>query len=463
MNKIFKFFLLFFLSTQLLFAVSNRYYQEKFDTTKKLYLGAVMSNKKDKEIVYLKKLIIYGDKLKKNTIKYKRELNRLDKTISVSKAVTTKFHLKPKINYNIKSIKQTKNSIIVEFNKNINKSYLKFSEKKIKNYFYDYFDFKGNFKDARPTKLHLDGIARVKVSQLKKDVLRIYLKNKKNPKTVYIINKNKIIIKLLNQKRLISNKNKVVQKRYNNKKTKVKKAVKVIPNDILYPSTNKTIVIDAGHGGKDAGAVGIRKRYEKNIVLNITKYLSKELKARGFKVHLTRSKDKFVRLSNRTKFANRKKADMFISIHANAARKSRAKVAHGVESYFLSPARSARAKRVAALENKGDIKKMGYSSKNSLLTILNQGKITASNKMAIDIQKNMLYNLRKRYGTKAIRDGGVREGPFWVLVGAQMPSVLIEVGYISHPTESKRINTKEYQKLIAHGIANGIQRYFMKN
>jgi N-acetylmuramoyl-L-alanine amidase len=183
----------------------------------------------------------------------------------------------------------------------------------------------------------------------------------------------------------------------------------------------------------------------------------------GFKVYLTRTRDKFVELSDRTHFANLKNADIFISLHANAVPRSKAKEAHGIETYFLSPARSSRAKRVAALENKGDMDKMSLGSKDSLLTILNQSKITASNKMAIDIQRNMLYTLRGIYGKSTIKDGGVREGPFWVLVGAQMPSILIEVGYISHPKEGRRIKTKSYQKSIASGIAQGVKSYFIKN
>jgi len=457
LNNLGKYFIVFALFTQLLFAVSNKYYQDKFDTTKKLYLGAVMSNNKTKEINYLKKLINYGDKLHMDTIKYKRELNRLDNTLIVSRPINTKFTLKPKINYNIKSIKQIKNTIVVEFKNKVNKSDIKFSENRTNGYSYDYFHLKGNFKDAKPTKLKMEGVYNIKVTQQKKSVLLIALKNKMNLKTIYIINNNKIIIKVLKE-----NTSKNLKNLFPKKLAITKQEVKVIPNSIIYPS-KKTIVIDAGHGGKDAGAVGKNKAYEKNIVLNICKNLAKELRNNGFEVYLTRSNDKYVKLSRRTHLANRKKADMFISIHANAARKSRAKEAHGVETYFLSPARSARAKRVAALENKGDMGKMGYSSKNSLLTILNQGKITASNKMSIDIQKNMLHNLRKKYGKKAIRDGGVREGPFWVLVGAQMPSVLVEVGYISHPTEGRRINTKTYQKLVAHGIANGIKSYFIKN
>ena len=231
---------------------------------------------------------------------------------------------------------------------------------------------------------------------------------------------------------------------------------------IFYPSA-KTIVIDAGHGGKDAGAVGRGKLYEKNVVYNISKYVKDELRKSGFKVYLTRTRDKYVELSSRTKYANKKKADLFISIHANADPRSKAHRIEGVETFFLSPARSERAKRAAALENKGDMKKMGWSSKNSLLTILNRSKITASNKAAIDVQKNMLHILRKKYGKKTIKDGGVREGPFWVLVGAQMPSILIEVGYITHPKERKRLASTTYQKLIAKGIANGVKSYFVKN
>ena len=225
----------------------------------------------------------------------------------------------------------------------------------------------------------------------------------------------------------------------------------------------KTIVIDPGHGGKDVGAVGSGRNYEKTVVLNIAKYLKKELQKSGFKVYLTRSGDNFVKLSDRTKYANEKNADIFVSIHANAVAKSNAKNVYGIETYFLSPARSERAKRVAALENQGEIDEMSWGSKNSFLTILNQSKLTASNKLAIDIQRNMLYQLWNVYGKKSINDHGVREGPFWVLVGAQMPAVLVEVGYISHPEESQRIKTKKYQEKIAHGMADGIKSYFRKN
>lgn len=449
-RDIFKILLFVSLSFQSLYAVSLNYYQDKFKITKKLYLGAIMSNNKEKEIEYLKKIIRYGDKININTLKYKRELNRLDKTTSVHKPVKTKFVIKEK--FTIKSIKQTKNSIIIDFYNNINKNFIKFSEDKTKIYHYDYFDIKGSYKYTKPTKLYFKAVNKTIVKQTAKKNIRISLRSKKNPKTIYIINKKQIIIKILDTP--------IKSKKYT--KQKIKEKVKLLPSN-LFETSNKVIVIDPGHGGKDPGAVGKNRRYEKNIVLNISKYVKKELTKKGFKVYLTRSRDKYLKLSSRTKIANRKNAHIFVSIHANAARKSRANKAHGIETYFLSPARSARAKRVAAKENKGDMNSMGWSSKNSLLTILNRSKITASNKMAIDIQKNMLFSLRGKYGNKSIRDGGVREGPFWILVGAQMPSVLIEVGYITHYKEGKRINTSSYQKLIAKGIAKGIESYFIKN
>lgn len=176
---------------------------------------------------------------------------------------------------------------------------------------------------------------------------------------------------------------------------------------------------------------------------------------------MTRTSDRYIKVRNRTVLANKKGADVFVSIHANAAPKSKIRKARGVETFFLSPARSARAKRVAAQENKSDIRQMNYSSKNALLSVLNQSKITASNKLAIDVHKNMLYSVRTRH--KDVVDGGVREGPFWVLVGAQMPSILVELGYISHPTEGKRLYNKTYQQKLAIGIANGIDAYFVKN
>ncbi|HEH4505608.1 TPA: N-acetylmuramoyl-L-alanine amidase [Campylobacter coli] len=227
--------------------------------------------------------------------------------------------------------------------------------------------------------------------------------------------------------------------------------------------SDKIIVLDAGHGGKDSGALSDKKGSlkEKDVVLSTTLKLGNELKKRGYKILYTRSSDKFINLRDRTKYANDKRADLFISIHANAAPSaSKAKSSEGVETFFLSPARSERSKKAAEKENQGDFEEINYFSKQSILNFLNREKIVASNKLAIDVQKNILTQTRKKY---KIVDGGVREAPFWVLVGAQMPAILIEIGYITHPSEGKRIANKSFQDILVKGIADGVENYFYNN
>ncbi len=421
------------------------------------YLKAVLNDNSTLEERHLKELVYIGNRLKINTSKYKQELKKFTKSKkAIAKTKIIKKPIQPKkvtpkkttikSNYDIKSVYAKDGRIVIDFNRTVRKSDLKFFELHYKNLHKDIFDIKGRFKDAKPTKLTLDNVNKISIAQNKYNTLRIVLSNKTDPKTVYILNKKRIVIKVLDRK-----------------VAKPIKKVKIAKSTNPYKSSNKNrvIVLDAGHGGKDVGAVGPKKRYEKNVVLNVTKYLHSYLKQRGYKVYITRTTDRFIKVNNRTILANKKKADIFISVHANAAHKTKVKTLQGIETFFLSPARSARAKRVAAQENKSDMRKMNYSSKNTLLTILNQGKITQSNKLAIDVQKNMLHSTRKIY--KSVVDGGVREGPFWVLVGAQMPSILVELGYISHPTESKRLVSTNYQKSLAKGIANGIDAYFVKN
>ncbi len=224
---------------------------------------------------------------------------------------------------------------------------------------------------------------------------------------------------------------------------------------------HKKIVLDAGHGGKDCGAMSANLVCEKDIVLEVVKFLHKELKKRGYSVLLTRDKDIYIDLVGRTELANKKSADLFISVHANSIPKRSTSNAHGIETYFLSTARSERARKVAEQENKDDVNLMDYFSKSLLLNSLNTKRLIVSNKLAIDVQYGMLQSIRKNYPD--VVDGGVREGPFWVLAGALMPSILIEIGYNSHAIESKRIQSKPYQKILAKGIADGIDSFFSKN
>lgn len=438
----------------IIFLLSSNIYassiSDKYFYAKKNYTTSVIIGNKDKQKKYLKQLISFGTKLKKDVSDFKNELRMISsKKVYIQNKKTNKHKKKTKksINkyYSIKNIRTYKNQIIIDFNHNVSKSYIKFTEKKVGKIYYDVFDIKGNYKDASPLKLKIKNIKKIWVSQYRYKTLRISVNNTYNTRTIYKIEKKRIIIKVYPKTKF-----------KNNNKIKI-----ITPQKRII--RNKIIVIDPGHGGKDSGARGARNVFEKHVVLKISKYLNDELKKNGFKVYMTRTRDKFIELKRRTKFANKKNANIFISIHANSVAKRKAHKIVGIETFFLSPARSERAKRVAALENKSDMNKIsGYNSKNTVLSLLNRGKITASQKMAIDIQGNMLYNLKKYYGKKIV-DKGVREGPFWVLVGAQMPAILIEVGYISNYNESKRINSKAYQKRIAHGIYLGIVSYFSKN
>jgi N-acetylmuramoyl-L-alanine amidase len=537
------------------------------------YLKAVLRKDNDTKIEELQKLIVLGEKLKKDTtpdikkldILLKRESKAIEKSIKKDNSreeLSTKSNTK----YSIQSVYTKNNNIIIDFNVDMDKNDIKFFELKQSPLYKDVYDIKGYFKDAVPTKLSIDGVNKITLGQFKPNVLRVVLTDYKNLKTSYKLDKRQLTISIndieikqeiskpiIKSKKEVNNNpyidtknsiksitaedNKITIKfnkdysrkdmkylayKYNNSyedvfdikgkfkyvvptrlsiknidriivsqkdsntiriKIRDKKDAKVnyilrkrelvikisTDNEIKnkksslpYPNfRSRIIVIDAGHGAHDAGAVGPNKRYEKVVTLKVAKYLYNILKQRGHKVYLTRNKDQFIKVNRRTILANEKNADIFISIHANSVPKSKAHEIEGIETFFLSPARSERAKRVAAKENSADISSMSASSKSAFLESLNRPRITASHKLSIDVQSGILQSVKTSY--KDVKDSGVREGPFWVLVGAQMPSILIELGYISHPKESKRLYNSNYQQLLANGIANGVDSYFSKN
>ncbi|MDD5406779.1 MAG: N-acetylmuramoyl-L-alanine amidase [Sulfurovaceae bacterium] len=216
-------------------------------------------------------------------------------------------------------------------------------------------------------------------------------------------------------------------------------------------SCGDVVVIDAGHGGKDPGAISDGKK-EKDAVLAMAKKLGKTLTDRGYKVYLTRDDDYFITLEQRTKIADRKDAKIFVSLHCNAAPNDKYFM-HGVETFFLQNTRDERSRRVAERENSSVLQGTDNRSKHVILNaVLSGPKIILSNKLAIDIQKNLLKNL-------GARDSGVRSAPFWVLVGASRPSVLVEIGYITNPEEQIKLFDPSYQERVAKGIADGIGRY----
>ncbi|KYJ87423.1 N-acetylmuramoyl-L-alanine amidase family protein [Sulfurovum riftiae] len=222
--------------------------------------------------------------------------------------------------------------------------------------------------------------------------------------------------------------------------------------------SDSLVVIDAGHGGHDCGAQCDGKQ-EKELVLQITQQLAKEFKRKGYRVYLTRGRDKFLKLGERTKIADKMDAKVFISIHANAiANKNRFEAVEGIETYFLQKTRDARSQRVAARENAAVLQGTDKLSRDVIIdAVLNGPKIVESNKLAIDVQNGMMRQIQSRY--KDAINGGVRPAPFYVLVGASRPSILVEVGYITNSKERERLFKPDYQKRIAKGIVEGVSRY----
>lgn len=220
----------------------------------------------------------------------------------------------------------------------------------------------------------------------------------------------------------------------------------------------KTIVIDAGHGGKDPGAIGPTGLKEKDVTLAIARQLQRELIRRtGAKVVLTRNSDRFIELDERTVIANSLDADLFVSIHANASRNRQAR---GLETYFLSPARSKDELETAARENMIAIR-TSDEMENDLAYIMadlsNTQKVNDSYTLAGSVQRSMVKGLRRHYGS--VKDKGVKQAMFYVLWRATMPSVLVEAGFISNPTTERNFRDRRYVQNLADAIADGVVDY----
>ena len=217
------------------------------------------------------------------------------------------------------------------------------------------------------------------------------------------------------------------------------------------------IVIDPGHGGKDWGAISCHHVAEKDITLIIARALKENLEAKlGCKVILTRTRDQFVALDERTQIANAAKADLFISIHANAHVDPSLS---GVETYSLNFAKDQESARVAALENAPSHKTLS-ELKPLLQKLVLTTKINESAALARQVQRNIVAKLRAK-GDK-VRDLGVKQAPFHVLLGAEMPSVLIETAFISNAKDECRLNDRQFQQDLVKGITAGIESYLME-
>ena len=216
----------------------------------------------------------------------------------------------------------------------------------------------------------------------------------------------------------------------------------------------KTIVLDPGHGGTDPGCLGKGGAREKDVVLDVALSLKKLLVEKcGLNVILTRETDIFVPLEDRTVIANQKRADLFISIHANATRNRKRT---GIEAFYLNFSPDQAVNETAARENATSAKNIS-EMKNIIQAIVRNSKIQESKELAEKIHGGLLKSLSAKY--PGMNSLGVKGGPFWVLIGGEMPSMLVEISHLSNSTEEARLKTPAYRAIVVQGIYEGIMEY----
>jgi N-acetylmuramoyl-L-alanine amidase len=214
------------------------------------------------------------------------------------------------------------------------------------------------------------------------------------------------------------------------------------------------IVVDAGHGGHDSGTLGPGGIEEKDVVLDVALRLGALLKQRlGADVIYTRDDDTFVPLETRTAIANKAQADLFISIHANSSPDSSAR---GVETYYLNFTTSADALEVAARENAVSDQSIHQLS-DLVKKIALQNKINESREFGADVQQSLWAGLES--GNPGLKDRGVKKAPFVVLIGANMPSILAEISFLTNPEDATELRQPQYRERIAEALYRGVSRY----
>jgi N-acetylmuramoyl-L-alanine amidase len=218
----------------------------------------------------------------------------------------------------------------------------------------------------------------------------------------------------------------------------------------------RRIVVDAGHGGHDPGAIGRRGLQEKDVTLDIARKVAKELKEAGFDVIMTRSSDRFLQLEERTALANTSRGDLFVSIHANAnPRRNRS----GIETYVLNVTDDRYATRLAARENGANLDEDGADDvvKRIRADFDAVASTGSSRKLAELVQKELCRAVRSRFGD--VHDLGVKSALFYVLLGAQMPAVLVETGFISNRSEEQRLASPEYRTEVARAVGRAVRAF----
>jgi N-acetylmuramoyl-L-alanine amidase len=311
--------------------------------------------------------------------------------------------------------------------------------------------------------------AKVTTSIQKKPVV---LKKKKNPEPVAVkqakvtspVKKNKVVLKK-EKKRIVVKQAKATtsaQKRPVKRTIlgKGKRGYLYAPSSKSARSSAPLIVVDAGHGGKDQGAKSAKGAHEKDVNLTISRHVKTILVNRfKYRVVMTRKNDTFIPLKERSEIANNRNADLFVSIHANAAKR---KSAHGIETYFLGTSNNDRALATAARENGELVHSVKDDQVQEILaSLITTTKINDSSRLAGTVQENLFRSSRKKF--RELKNLGVKEGPFYVLHGADMPSILVEVGFLTNPKEARMLAKSDYLYRLASSIAEGIHKYLQDN
>lgn len=328
-----------------------------------------------------------------------------------------------------------------------------------------YFDLLGAQSAPEvPALINVDDalLTRIRVDRFNADTTRVVLDLKEiagfEVKDFLLPNERKIVVDLLPPKEpLAAGVRKSAPARARSPRRSAPAADGQLPQLTLQSSLGlkvKKVMIDPGHGGRDPGAVAFGLQ-EKNVVLKIAGHLRALLKKkhRKLQVGMTRESDRFISLQNRPLLAKQFGADLFVSIHLNANPFQRF---HGVETYFLNLTRDASALRVAARENATTEKRV--SDLNAILVdLLRDTNIVESSALARTLHASLLETLQS--GHRNVRNLGVKQAPFLVLMGAEMPGVLVEAGFVTNRRENKRLRDTAYLDKIAEGIYEGLRRY----
>ena len=430
---------------------------QAYDTYKRHYIKALINGDVETQKRCLDGICIAGKKLRIDVSDYKNKRSKLESKKAKQKivrktekpSVTKTEKIRPVNSNKDKKVKIRSrhalsgfswegNALVLDFDftiKSKDVNYFKLRPEGKKGYRY-IFDVNA-IVYKKPVIKHKE-IKRITISQYKRDTIRIVIESKKELSPRFKRDGSSLVITL------------GVSKVYAPKAKQIARVTK----------KNKLIIIDPGHGGRDGGAVGFKKYLEKTIVLQISKRLAKVLRQEGYRVKMTRDRDKTLSLKWRTKFTRKNKPDLFLSIHANAVPRKNAHKARGVEIYYLDAKKgSKRSSRLERKENAADYRSMDSSISKLFSATQSRAKVLESNFLAIDLGQNVVSRLRdNKY---KVKDAKVAGGNFWVLVGATSAAALVEVGFVSHSKEVKLLVNKRYQQAFAEGLADGIDQYFM--